>query len=62
MVEMHGMESDVFLHKSLDELIAVVVSFLPSKLYVRVAIVTKGIDEGLGHKILVVRISCPKIN
>jgi len=62
MVEVQGMESDVLLHKSLDELIAVVVAFLPSELYVCVAVVAKGIDEGLGHKTLVVRISRPKIN
>ena len=53
MLEVQGMESDVLLHKSLNELEAVVVAFLPSTRYVCVAIAAKDIDEVLRHKRLI---------
>ena len=53
MLEVQGMESDVLLHKSLNELVAVVVAFLPSTRYVCVAIAAKDIDEVLRHKRLI---------
>lgn len=62
MLEVQGMESDVLLHKSLNELVAVVVAFLPSTRYVCVTIAAKGIDEVLRHKQLILRVSRPKIN
>jgi hypothetical protein len=44
MLEVQSVEGDVLLHESLNELVAVVVAFLPSKRYVCVTIVPKGVD------------------
>ena len=49
MLKMQSVEGDVLLNESLNELVAMVIAFLPSKRYVCVTIVPKGVDEVLRH-------------